>query len=198
MPHAKRPLNFLKCHSSRKHWPFNKVSVWENAAFWVLFNEISLKRPSCLRARINYPCQGESRELQKYYIKVRVENCKNNIWRWESRIAKDFIKLRKRLYQSESRELRNKLYQGERIENWKKLYQGGSRELQKYYINVRADTLLKDYITMNVENLQKEYMSRDMRFPTMWHVRPAKAQTSLRIRTVWSEPLLVTWIFYEH
>ena len=29
------------------------------------------------------------------------------------------------------------------------------------------------------------------------YVRPAKAQTSLRIRAVWSEPLLVTWIFYE-
>ena len=27
-------------------------------------------------------------------------------------------------------------------------------------------------------------MSRDMRFPTMWYVRPAKAQTSLRIRVV--------------
>ena len=26
------------------------------------------------------------------------------------------------------------------------------------------------------------YMSHDMRFPTMWYVRPAKAQTSLRIR----------------
>ena len=40
-------------------------------------------------------------------------------------------------------------------------------------------------------------MSRDMRFPTMWYVRPAKAQTSLRICAVWSEPLLVTWIFYD-
>ena len=29
-----------------------------------------------------------------------------------------------------------------------------------------------------------------MRFPTMRHVRPANAQTSLRIRAVWSEPLL--------
>ena len=29
-----------------------------------------------------------------------------------------------------------------------------------------------------------------MRFPTMWYVRPAKAQTSLRIRAVGSEPLL--------
>ena len=36
-----------------------------------------------------------------------------------------------------------------------------------------------------------------MRFPTMWYVRPAKAQISLRIRAVWSEPLQVAWIFYE-
>ena len=28
-------------------------------------------------------------------------------------------------------------------------------------------------------------------FPTMWYVRPAKAQTSLRIPADWSEPLLV-------
>ena len=40
-------------------------------------------------------------------------------------------------------------------------------------------------------------MSRDMRFPTMWYVRPAKPQTSLRIRAVWSEPLLVAWILPE-
>ena len=39
-------------------------------------------------------------------------------------------------------------------------------------------------------------MSRDIRFPTMWYVRPAKTQISLRIHTVWSEPLLVAWIFY--
>ena len=30
-----------------------------------------------------------------------------------------------------------------------------------------------------------------MRFPTMWYVRPAKPQISLRICTVCSEPLLV-------
>ena len=36
-----------------------------------------------------------------------------------------------------------------------------------------------------------------MRFPTMWYVQPAKAQTSLRICAVWSEPLLVSWIFYD-
>ena len=34
-------------------------------------------------------------------------------------------------------------------------------------------------------------MSRDMRFPTMWYVRPAKAQTILRIRANRSESLLV-------
>ena len=28
------------------------------------------------------------------------------------------------------------------------------------------------------------YLSHDMRFPTMWYVRPAKAQTSLYIRAV--------------
>ena len=35
------------------------------------------------------------------------------------------------------------------------------------------------------------------RFPAMWYVRPAKAQTSLRIRAVWSEPWLVVWKFYD-
>ena len=39
-------------------------------------------------------------------------------------------------------------------------------------------------------------MSRDTRLAAMWYVRPAKAQTSLRIRAVWSELLLVVWIFY--
>ena len=40
-------------------------------------------------------------------------------------------------------------------------------------------------------------LSQCVRFPTIWYVRPARAQTSLRIRAVWSEPLLVAWIFYE-
>ena len=30
----------------------------------------------------------------------------------------------------------------------------------------------------------KQHMSRDMRFQTMWYVRPAKPQISLRIRAV--------------
>ena len=40
-------------------------------------------------------------------------------------------------------------------------------------------------------------MSQCMRFPTMWYVRPAKPQISLRICAVWSEPLLVAWVFYD-
>ena len=36
-----------------------------------------------------------------------------------------------------------------------------------------------------------------MRFPTMWYVRPAKPQITLRIQAVWSESLLVAWIFCE-
>ena len=35
-------------------------------------------------------------------------------------------------------------------------------------------------------------MSHGMWFPTLWYFGPAKAQTSLRICAVWSEPLLVT------
>ena len=37
-----------------------------------------------------------------------------------------------------------------------------------------------------------------MRFPTMWYVRPAKPQISLCICEVWSEPMLVPWIFYDY
>ena len=41
-------------------------------------------------------------------------------------------------------------------------------------------------------------LSRDMKFPTMWYVRPAKAQASLRLCAVWSEPLLVASILYTY
>ena len=47
-----------------------------------------------------------------------------------------------------------------------------------------------------ISNVQE--MSHHMRFPTMWYERPAKAQTSLRIWAVWSEPLLVTRILYDY
>ena len=40
-------------------------------------------------------------------------------------------------------------------------------------------------------------MSQCMGFPTMRYVRPAKAEISLHIRAVWSEPLLAAWIFCE-
>ena len=36
-----------------------------------------------------------------------------------------------------------------------------------------------------------------MRFPIMWYVPPAKPQISVRIRAVWSESLLVVWIFFD-
>ena len=36
-----------------------------------------------------------------------------------------------------------------------------------------------------------------MRFPTIWYVRLAKPQISLRIRAVWSDPLQVEWTFYD-
>ena len=35
-------------------------------------------------------------------------------------------------------------------------------------------------------------------FPTMWYVRPAKPHISLHIHAVWSEPLLVAWVFYDY
>ena len=41
------------------------------------------------------------------------------------------------------------------------------------------------------------YLSQCMRFLTMWYVRPAKPQISLRIRAVWSEPLLIAWVFND-
>ena len=55
--------------------------------------------------------------------------------------------------------------------------------------------LLKQLIVSVITKLF--HMSRVMRFPTMWYVRAAKAQTSLRIRAVWSDPLLDAWIFYD-
>ena len=48
-----------------------------------------------------------------------------------------------------------------------------------------------------VSMITRIIMSRDMRFPTMWYVRPANSQISLCIRAVWSESLLVAWIFVK-
>ena len=49
----------------------------------------------------------------------------------------------------------------------------------------------------NPNNGSNNKMSRGMRFPTMWYVQLAKPQISLRIRAVWSEPLLGARISYE-
>ena len=47
-----------------------------------------------------------------------------------------------------------------------------------------VQTVWKTTLTSEEFNFFLFYMSRSMRFPTMWYVRPAKAQTSLRIRAV--------------
>ena len=49
------------------------------------------------------------------------------------------------------------------------------------------------YVLLHLQRIM--YLSRNMRFPTIWYVRPAKPQISLRIRAVWSEPLLVAEYF---
>ena len=51
---------------------------------------------------------------------------------------------------------------------------------------VRKVCILNYPVGLSVLNL-----SHGMEFPTMWFVRPAKPQISLRIRTVSSMPLLV-------
>ena len=74
------------------------------------------------------------------------------------------------------------------------------------YVHQRLDSILELCRTFRIEGTQclltrdmqiLDQMSRDMRFPTMWYVRPAKPQISLRTRSVWSEPWLVAWIFYD-
>ena len=52
--------------------------------------------------------------------------------------------------------------------------------------------LILHWLTLS-QDLELAQLSQCMRFPTMWYVRPAKAQTSLHIRAVWSELLLV-WV----
>ena len=54
----------------------------------------------------------------------------------------------------------------------------------------------KSFITMRPDFPHD--MTHGVRFPTMCNVRLAKAQTSLRIRAVWSEPLLVTGELYDY
>ena len=74
------------------------------------------------------------------------------------------------------------------------------REKQKDMKTSQHDWKIVDW-DVKIQNKQGTsywQMSQCMRFPSMWYVRPAKAQTSLRICAVWSEPLLVAWIFYNY
>ena len=64
---------------------------------------------------------------------------------------------------------------------------------QSYVEKIRASVYHFTVLTYDIELRMTEYftllficnhMSRDMRFPTMWYVRPAKPQISLRISAV--------------
>ena len=61
--------------------------------------------------------------------------------------------------------------------------------LEPATLGLESSTLLLSYCAHD--------LSQCIRFPTIWYVRPAKPQISLRIRAVWSEPLLVAWVFYD-
>ena len=63
-------------------------------------------------------------------------------------------------------------------------------------LNVR-DGIESKYPSIVFLSIIQKDKSQCMRFPRMWYVRPAKGLIRLRIRTVWSEPLLVAWEFYD-
>ena len=66
-------------------------------------------------------------------------------------------------------------------------------------ITLRHDvitTWAKCHVHRRAFEKRQPLMSRDISIPTMWYVRPAKTQISLRIQAVWSELLLVALIFY--
>ena len=69
---------------------------------------------------------------------------------------------------------------------------------ESYILFYKSCNLYRHSFHIKIDLMIKSYMSHNMRFPTRWYVWPAKAQTSLRIHTVRSEPLLVAWIFYEY
>ena len=85
--------------------------------------------------------------------------------------------------------------------SYQSVYTGSEQEQTKYWsyvLNTKRDVPAERH-AFNFSPRQKGYFfsADNMRFQTMWYVRPAKAQTSLRIRAVWSEHLLVAWIFYD-
>ena len=67
-----------------------------------------------------------------------------------------------------------------------------SRYKTIFKIGVHEETILQIVTELNLTI--ETYFRRDMSYPTMRYGQPAKAQTSLRIRAVRSEPLLVTCI----
>ena len=74
----------------------------------------------------------------------------------------------------------------------------------KYYISRTDWPIINSKLSWDFRRMKQIHffsnswwLSRNMRFPTMWYVWPATAQTSLCIRAVWSEPLLVAWMFYD-
>ena len=63
----------------------------------------------------------------------------------------------------------------------------GGRQLRKLCTECSKNLLV--FVFINAlrrifENQTAKQMSRDMRFPTMWYVRPTTPQISLRIRAV--------------
>ena len=54
-----------------------------------------------------------------------------------------------------------------------------------------------DLNQMRWRNRLAIYMSRDMRFQTMWYVRPEKGSEHPRTRAVLSEPLPGAWKFHD-
>ena len=74
------------------------------------------------------------------------------------------------------------------------LYNHFTNKLKKIFLIFRRQCAFK---ICKIHVMPHSYMS-NIRFPTLWYVRPKKAQTSLCVHTVWSEPLLVAWIFYDY
>ena len=70
--------------------------------------------------------------------------------------------------------------------------------------NIEETVQLMDTLGMTVQQHKSVFepiqqnLSHGLGFPTMWYVRPAKPQIRLRIRAVWSEPLLVARLLIEH
>ena len=56
-----------------------------------------------------------------------------------------------------------------------------------------SEPLLTEY-AINTNNEPAHEISNNV---TICYVQPAKPQISLRIRTVWSEPLLIAWVIYD-